>query len=656
MQYRKEIDGVRALAVLSVIFFHAGLPWFDGGYVGVDIFFVISGYLITSILKEDIQAGRFSLVDFYERRARRILPALFFVMLACLPAAWFILMPADWTEFAQSVAHVPAFVSNVLFSKQSGYFDVDAELKPLLHTWSLAVEEQYYLFFPLILLLSWKSGKRGVLMILAIIAISSLMYAQHKLQTRPSSAFFLLPSRLWELLVGSMLAFAAPDQSSAHRYLLRQQVGSMVGLFLMGYAIFAYDHMTPFPGLHALVPTLGAALVLHFSCERTIVGKVLSNKALVSIGLISYSAYLWHQPILSLHRHWTLSDPALATRLSLICLTLLLAYITWRYVETPFRRKDHFSRKAVFSLAGAGSVLLVVLGLSGQRLENHSPRLTPEQTAFLNHFDNSSPDWPYFTNQGVLQAFRTQCDFYDLTKYRQGAETRVPVPSLAPECFERSANAQRVLVLWGDSHAQQLYPGLRRALPSNWQILQITSSGCAPAFQARSDPSDYCKHANWFALDTIKRTQPDVVLLGQNLQHQASRMEGLARAIGQVSQARIIHTGPTPHWVADLPKIVVRHMWPQTPRYSHIGLDRKLRMHDTQLKATFASRPILRYVSLMDYLCHAKGCLVYSGNDRKKGLTSWDKGHLTPETSYLIARDVLAMVIQDEVMPLNGQR
>ncbi len=207
MDYRREIDGLRALAVLPVILFHAGFKIFSGGFVGVDVFFVISGFLITTILLSELEAGNFSLINFYERRARRILPVLFFVMLLCLPFAWIWLIPDDMKSFSQSVVAVSLYASNILFWGTSGYFDSAAELKPLLHTWSLAVEEQYYLFFPVFLMLAWRFGKRWIFNCLVFVFILSLALAQWWSSSMPMAGFFLLPARGWELLIGAFVAF-----------------------------------------------------------------------------------------------------------------------------------------------------------------------------------------------------------------------------------------------------------------------------------------------------------------------------------------------------------------------------------------------------------------------------------------------------------------
>ena len=300
MNYRPEIDGLRAFAVLPVVFFHAGFSSFSGGFVGVDVFFVISGYLITSIIIAGQEAGTFTLIRFYERRARRILPALFVVMFACLPFAWFWLYPIDFKRFSQSIVAVTTYSSNILFILTSSYFERAAELKPLLHTWSLAVEEQFYLFFPVFLVGFWRLGKRRLLLLLSILAIISLLLAEWESINSPTIAFYGLPTRGWELMIGAFVAFyASGDKKDSS--ILTQQVGSFIGLSMLIYPIIWFNKYTPFPSLYTLVPTIGTALIILFTTQKTIVGKLLGSKLFVGIGLISYSAYLWHQPLLAFY-------------------------------------------------------------------------------------------------------------------------------------------------------------------------------------------------------------------------------------------------------------------------------------------------------------------------------------------------------------------
>jgi peptidoglycan/LPS O-acetylase OafA/YrhL len=365
MQYRPEIDGLRAVAVIPVIFFHAGFNFFSGGFVGVDVFFVISGYLITTIILSELEEDRFSIINFWERRARRILPALFVVLLACLPFAWFWLLPSDMKSFSQSLASIAVFSSNFFFLDTSGYFDTAAELKPLLHTWSLSVEEQCYLIFPVFLILVWRLGKRWTLTLLAIFALVSLALAQWLSTVAPSDAFYLLPTRSWELLIGTFIAFYFSNKNRVHLSKSAGEVGGLAGLALLTYAVFAFDKGTPFPSLYALVPTLGTGLVILCTTQQTAVGKVLSNKVFVGIGLISYSAYLRHQPLFAFARLRNLDDASELLLAALAFASIGLAYFSWKDVEQPFRNKHKFDRKHMFLYGAIGSTLFVSIGLTG---------------------------------------------------------------------------------------------------------------------------------------------------------------------------------------------------------------------------------------------------------------------------------------------------
>ena len=362
MHYRREIDGLRAVAVLPVILFHTGFSVFSGGYVGVDVFFVISGYLITSILINDLEQGNFSIAGFYERRARRILPALFFVMAACLPFAYMWMLPTQLKDFAQSLVAVVFFASNIFFWRESGYFAADAELKPLLHTWSLAVEEQYYLLFPVFLLLTWRFGRSRVFWSVVVISVASLLIAEWGWRNKPSANFYLAPTRAWELLAGSICAFLSVGKAQRSSNVL-----SVIGLGLIIFSIFAYDANTPFPSVYTLVPVVGTALVILFAEKETWVARLLSLRSLVGIGLISYSAYLWHQPLFAFARIRSLTEPSHELMGLLAAMSLLLAWATWYWIEQAFRKRANpllVTRRSVFAVSGAAGAMFISLGLA----------------------------------------------------------------------------------------------------------------------------------------------------------------------------------------------------------------------------------------------------------------------------------------------------
>ncbi len=475
--HRPEIDGLRAVAVLPVILFHAHVPGFSGGFVGVDVFFVISGFLITTIIAEALDDGRFSFLDFYARRARRILPALTVVVLATLPAAWLIMLPEAFKQFAESVAAVGGFSSNVLFWMKSGYFDTAAELKPLLHTWSLAVEEQYYVLFPAFMLALWRFGRASVVYALTSIFVISLGLSQWMAHAHPDANFYLLPSRAWELMVGSLAALWAvrkrslgsgPEDHGAPGLGLGATVDAglaLLGLAMILASIFIYDETTPFPSLWALVPTIGTALVLLCAdASETLAGRLLSLRGLVSIGLVSYSAYLWHQPIFALTRILAFRQPPVRIMLALSVVSLALAWASWRFIEVPFRRARGRVRPVV--LGAVASLALVCLGgglvATGLQKRAFIASLSPLRRATLARIEAATKE---------------------LTVIDDGA-CRFGVPEIPDASSNRRFDAcvakhGKALVVLGDSHAANL----QRAL---------IAGGSAPDFLVNVDKGTDC--------------------------------------------------------------------------------------------------------------------------------------------------------------------
>jgi peptidoglycan/LPS O-acetylase OafA/YrhL len=373
MKYRAEIDGLRALAVIPVILFHAGFELFSGGFVGVDVFFVISGYLITTILIEDIESKRFSIVNFYERRARRILPALFFVMLVCIPFAWMWMLPSQMKDFSQSLVAVSLFASNILFWRESGYFEAAAEEKPLLHTWSLAVEEQYYVLFPILLILAWRFGRNRVFWMIVVMAAISLLLSEWGWRNKETANFYLAPTRAWELFSGSIAAFIVHKKGvQKHNFL------ALLGLGAIIFSIFVYDEATPFPSVYALVPVLGVVLLVLYADKETIAAKVLSTKAFVGIGLISYSAYLWHQPLFAFARVASVDTFPSYVYLILSLLSIILAYISWTFIEIPFRNRS-LNRRTIFLLTSVCVLLFSTIGFLGHINDGFISRFTQNQ-------------------------------------------------------------------------------------------------------------------------------------------------------------------------------------------------------------------------------------------------------------------------------------
>jgi peptidoglycan/LPS O-acetylase OafA/YrhL len=363
MTYRREIDGLRALAVIPVLLFHAGFETFSGGFIGVDVFFVISGYLITSIILHDQHRDKFSLFRFYERRARRILPALFLVMAVTFIPAYAWMLPDELKNFGQSLLATTLFSNNILLALTSDYWAMASEFKPLLHTWSLGVEEQYYVFFPLLMILGWKLFRKHLAVVLGVAAILSFAAANWGSFNKPEFTFYLLPTRAWEILVGALAAFYMIGTKRAHtKYLLSELLGA-TGFCLIVASVFLVGRGHTSHGIFYLAaPTLGTALIILFSSENTVVGKILGWGPIVGVGLISYSSYLWHQPLFSLARVYSKEPPGIAIYCVLVVLTFILAYLTWRFIETPCRNREKVSRTAIFAFALVLSVAFAWCG------------------------------------------------------------------------------------------------------------------------------------------------------------------------------------------------------------------------------------------------------------------------------------------------------
>ncbi len=358
--YRKDIDGLRAISVVAVLLNHAGIYSFSGGFIGVDVFFVISGYLITAIIAREIQSNEFSLVRFYERRIRRILPALFVVIAFTVAVSAIMYDVEKFLDFGKSVIATTLFVSNINFWKESGYFDAPSQLKPLLHTWSVGVEEQFYIFFPLFMFVLYRYAKKLSSYILAAIAVISFWFAVQGIASDPSSAFYLAHLRAWELLVGSMLAINIFPAEFGKKY---SNIIGIAGLVLIAIPIFQYSESTKFPGLSALAPVCGAAFILSSGVEgKSLVGRFLGMPPLVFIGKISYSLYLWHWPLIIFAKYYMIRHMTSGELGILLVVISIVSTLSWRFVETPFRSKNFLQTRQIYAFAISGMTLMLFVG------------------------------------------------------------------------------------------------------------------------------------------------------------------------------------------------------------------------------------------------------------------------------------------------------
>ena len=598
MKYRAEIDGLRALAVVPVILFHAGFELFSGGFVGVDVFFVISGYLITTILIEDIENKRFSIVNFYERRARRLLPALFFVMLVCIPFAWMWMLPSQMKDFSQSLVAVSLFASNILFWRESGYFDAAAEEKPLLHTWSLAVEEQYYVLFPVFLILAWRFGKNRVFWMIVVMAAVSLLLSEWGWRNKATANFYLAPTRAWELFAGSIAAFIVQKQGVKNNNLL-----ALTGLLAILFSIFFYDETTPFPSLYALVPVLGVVLLVLYADKETIAAKLLSTRGFVGLGLISYSAYLWHQPLFAFARIKSQNNFSATLMVILVVASLCLAYLSWKCVETPFRNKNKLNRKTFF-VSVFGILLFAILGFVGHQKNGFPNRLEDYQNEIL-EWESYPRQIAYREGDCFLRPEQGQTEF-------KSACTNMPANTL----------------IWGDSHAAALASGWR----TSRNVHQLTASGCPPIINTVFPTRQHCEGINRHIIDVISMSNYDKVILHAYwTMYTDEQLANLKLTISELTDRgieKIFLIGGVPQYFPTLPSRLLIERTPLNATEFIEESQSTVSEYDNKLLALIDGSNVT-FVSSLNEFCNVDVCKVTTDFDGGTIPMAWDYGHLT---------------------------
>lgn len=506
--YRPDIDGLRAIAVLSVVIFHAFPSILNGGFIGVDIFFVISGYLISRILFSNLDNDKFSLLDFYSRRINRIYPALILVLITCLTFGWISLLADEYMQLGKHTAGGAGFVANLVFWSETGYFDNLSDTKPLLHLWSLGIEEQFYIIWPILLLAIWKS-KINRLSTIIILASASFLIGLITIKGDSSAAFYSPQSRFWELLIGSIIAYFSmyrPATIFSHRlltynifakYIYRNQntppleilrnAQSILGILMIMAGIFFITKESLFPGYWALLPTVGTALIISAGPNALINRHLLSNKIMVWIGLISFPLYLWHWPILSFIRIIEADTPSAQIRISAVAASILLAWATYALIENPLRLNvKRKSKTAILFL------LMLATGLSGYLI--YKEQGVSDRQVRKNLINKSN----------------------DLNKYEIASclDKNIKYKEMS-WCNKIDNNKDEEYILWGDSHAEHLFPGLKSVKNKNW--LLIGRNSCPPILGVKawvSNKSKYeCEIANNNSIDLIKSSNAKIVVL-----------------------------------------------------------------------------------------------------------------------------------------------
>lgn len=603
--YRPEIDGLRAVAIVPVVLFHSGLTLFSGGFVGVDVFFVISGYLITQILYKEARAGRFSIARFYARRIRRIFPALFLMLAASAAAGVFLLLPSELTELAKSIMATAIFVSNVLFYFSTDYFASPAIFTPLLHTWSLAVEEQFYIFFPLGLWLVHRWRKEALLPLLAVCAAGSFALNLAMIERAPEATFYMFPTRAWELLVGGIIAISPWQAPLRYRGFL-----AAIGLLMIIVAVLAFNEATPFPGLAAMLPVAGSALII-FAGEGTTTARVLSLGPVRAVGLISYSLYLWHWPVLSFaHFAYGTVLPPLVTACC-IGIALLMAWVSWAFVEAPFRKSGEPGPAIGVGMAAiTGMVAVAALLLPGL------PARIPATALSV-------------ADVGPAPSYEAAC-----------FPTRGPNPSNVSGCISGQT------VLLGDSHALQFLDAARSRVEG---ISFLGRGSCLPVVGAEvmrlGRIDQRCAEFNAMAIDAIVADPKvkSVILAGRwaRLSFPSNDPESAAAQNDVGAQLRatvarlhragkkVMLIGPVPEFTESLPPCLARSIWHGSGarcRHNPLTIDNR------KVEGWLLSAGADDVIWPANALCAAGHCLTTMGGRP----VARDRNHLTPEASAMV--------------------
>jgi peptidoglycan/LPS O-acetylase OafA/YrhL len=617
-RYRPDIDGLRAVAVMLVVLYHAFPQAMPGGFVGVDIFFVISGFLITGIVARELDQQRFSLLGFYNRRIRRIFPALIVVLSAVLALGWLWMLPAAYAQLSSDVFASAAFFANIALWLQSGYFDAEAAKKPLLHLWSLGIEEQFYLFWPLVLMLA-AGLRRNLLAVACVIGLVSFALNVALIGSDPVATFYLPFTRAWELLAGAALAcgWIRLDHGA-----IASNWRAGLGILLVATAAAILDTSRAFPGWWAVMPVLGGALLLSapqaWGCRH-----VLASPAMVWIGLISYPLYLWHWPLLVFFALIKFAPLTLLERGLIVALSFALAWATYRFVEIPFR----FGRPNRAKLLGLGGAMALIAVAAAVVVENRG-------------FDFRLPDEIRGMTEVATQSskWRVHQCLIDLSR-----ET-----SFADDCVDRGRRP--LILVWGDSTAGALMPGLRKAQESRgFGIAQFTSSSCIPALNIDVAGTPNCRAINDKVLALAQALKPDIVLLHSTWDRYLDGVAATVAALKQTTNARIVVLGSVPWWKRGLPNEVLRYFMlhhrlipVRSGRAEADGSGARLRDKVVPLGAEF--------ISVWDVMCNADGCLTRIG-DRASDILVTDQVHLTEKGSVFLVQSIIERILDGSAGP-----
>ena len=615
-KYRADIDGLRALAILLVVIYHGFPKLLSGGFIGVDVFFVISGYLISTIIYEHLEKGNFSFSNFYLRRIKRIFPALLAVLISCFAIGWFTLLADEYKQLGKHITGGASFISNLMLWSESGYFDSASHTKPLLHLWSLGVEEQFYFIWPVIIWAAWKFQLNIMVVAISIALISfgiNIYQIQHL--DNLATTFYLPHSRFWELMVGAILA----QYTLKHPVLGKpmQNAQSAVGLTLILIGVALINTQSLFPGYWALLPVTGTALIINAGPKARINHLLFSHPILVWIGLISFPLYLWHWPALVFARITAKGTPTTSTQMLAIICSLALATLTFILIERPIRiGKYHKTTVAIlcFLMLGIGYAGFNIFARDGLtfRLNQIQFRLPP----VLQSLGQINPNHSSITQ----------------------AQNSKPLEELDNKGL-KAAQPSKKIWLWGDSYAGHLASGYQSRFGDQFEIVQLNSNGCPPILNLELPNRRNCSQTNQQNFERVLNEKPHkVVLAGNWTDYDWKKVDQTIKALLKSGFHNIDVIGPAPQWNDSLYKqLYLNYLLTKNteiPYRMQFGLNQNFLQIEPMLN-DLATMNKVRYISIVNILCNDSGCLTRFG-DSSDTLASFDGGHFTEAASKYV--------------------
>jgi peptidoglycan/LPS O-acetylase OafA/YrhL len=616
--YRSDIDGLRAVSVLSVLMFHLDVEFAKGGFVGVDVFFVISGYLISGRVCQELASGSFSFIDFYERRARRILPAYFAVSSLAAAIAFLGFLPSRFVDFSRSLVASSLFSSNIFFWQQTDYFGPAADTQPLIHYWSLGVEEQFYLFFPILAVLLWKRGRSFFGAVLLLVTALSLASAQWMLAISPSAAFYMIPFRAWELFVGSLIAFFVFKVPKSE---MSGAAASASGLMLIAGSVLSFSPATPFPGLAALVPCAGAALVIWGGQLQNVVARLIGREPLNYFGRISYSLYLVHWPVIVFANQFFPELARFPKSLAIVVFSLFLAAFFYHFVETPTRKRTGFwTSDKVFKASGIGvaaSILFAVFVLMSDGFPGRLPKEVQAVLAYKYAREADYREGQCFLKPGQMFAALDQ---------------KICLPTNG-----------KIALLWGDSYAAHYRVGIQPMLEKQGFVFaQLTASSCPPVVGYVQPTRPNCGDITRSAVQWIKDNRPRLVILSAVWSVDSNYLQALAREFDDLPrETTFVILGQSPRYRDDVPAILAtRLLRGDTSVQSKGDLSSSVLATDRAMKKALVGARAT-FVSVYDAFCPGGSCPMFAD----KTPLHWDTGHLTDLGAEKVANAISPSIL-----------